>query len=112
MSRQATTAIMRLPHGLRTAESGLACLTRKGRVFCGLSASVLKSLDGLAFPGNYPKGAVLFIEGQTARGIFLVCTGQVKLSICSRDGKIIILKIAQMGDLIGFTQLCQADPTR
>lgn len=36
------------------------------------------------------------------RGIFVVCSGQVKLSICSRDGKVLILKIAQAGELLGL----------
>jgi CRP-like cAMP-binding protein len=43
----------------------------------------------------YPKGAVLVMEGQAACGIFAVCSGQVKLSTSSLEGKAIILKIAE-----------------
>jgi CRP/FNR family transcriptional regulator len=50
----------------------------------------------------YPKGAVLFMEGQTACGIFAVCSGQVKLSTSSVGGKAIILKIAEAGELLGL----------
>jgi CRP/FNR family transcriptional regulator, cyclic AMP receptor protein len=96
--------------GLRVVESSLACLTRKGRVFSDLSASALKPLDACSSPVNYPKGAVLFLEGQVARGIFVVGDGQVKLSISSRDGKVIILKIAQAGELMGLHATLSGKP--
>ena len=96
------TAIMQSPNGLRIVESGLACLTDKGQVFSDMSSRALKALDSLTSPVNYPKGAVLFLEGQTARGIFVVSSGQVKLSICSREGKVIIVRIAQAGELLGL----------
>jgi len=102
---------MRSPYGLRIVESSLkAFLTHKGRVFCDLSASALKALDAFSYPVDYPKGALLFIEGQTARGIFVICSGQVKLYFSSRDGKVIILKIAQAGELIGLHATLSGKP--
>jgi CRP/FNR family transcriptional regulator len=101
---------MKSPKELTIVESGLACLTHKGRVFCDLSASALKSLDSFTSPVNYPKGAVLFGEGQTVRGIFVVSSGQVKLSICSRDGKVIILKVSQAGELLGLHATLSGKP--
>ena len=101
---------MQSPHGLGIVASSLACLTRKGRVFCELSASALKALDVFTSSANYPKGTVLYAEGQTAGGIFVLCTGQVKLSISSRDGKIIILKIAQAGELLGLHATLSGKP--
>ena len=96
--------------GPRVVESGLACLTHKGRVFGDLSASALRSLDSLTCPVNYPKGAVLFIEGQPVRGVFVVSSGQVKLSIGSPDGKAIILKIARTGELLGLHAALSGKP--
>ncbi len=101
---------MKSPNELTVVESGLACLTHKGRVFCDLSASALKSLDSFTSPVNYPKGTVLFEEGQTVRGIFVVSSGQVKLSICSRGGKVIILKISQAGELLGLHSTLSGKP--
>jgi CRP/FNR family transcriptional regulator, cyclic AMP receptor protein len=60
-------------------------------------ASNLKGLDIIIPPTAYPKGAVLFMEGQTARGIFAVCGGKVKLFTASREGKTIILKVELLG---------------
>jgi CRP/FNR family transcriptional regulator len=103
-------AIMQSPDEPTIAESGLACLTDKGQVFCDLSTSALKSLDSFTSPMNYPKGAELFREGQTVRGVFVVSSGQVKLSICSRDGKVIILKVSQAGELLGLHATLSGKP--
>jgi len=67
-------------------------------------------LDTIIPPVAYPKGAVLFMEGQTACGIFAVCSGQVKLSTSSVEGKAIILKIAEAGELIGLPATLSGGP--
>jgi CRP/FNR family cyclic AMP-dependent transcriptional regulator len=73
-------------------------------------ASRLKVLDIIIPPVAYPKGAVLFMEGQTSSGIFAVCTGQVKLSTSSLEGKAIILKIAEAGELLGLPATLSGKP--
>jgi len=73
-------------------------------------ASRLEVLEIIIPPVAYPKGAVLFMERQTARGIFTVCTGQVKLSTSSLEGKKIILKIAEAGDLLGLPATLSGKP--
>ena len=69
-----------------------------------------QALDSVTSLVNYPKGAVLFLEGQPVRGVFVVSGGQVKLSICSRDGKVIIVKIAQEGKLLGLHAALSGKP--
>jgi CRP/FNR family transcriptional regulator len=59
---------------------------------------------------TYPKGAVLFMEGQAASGIFAVCCGHVKLSISSLAGKQIILRIAEAGELLGLPATLSGRP--
>lgn len=49
----------------------------------------------------HPPGTILFYEGQTATGVYLVLMGSAKVSISSSQGKILILRIAQTGDLLG-----------
>ncbi|HKN24352.1 MAG TPA: Crp/Fnr family transcriptional regulator, partial [Candidatus Acidoferrum sp.] len=58
----------------------------------------------------YPKGAVLFVEGQAPRGIFVLCKGRVKLSICSTEGKTLILKIAEPGEVLGLSATVSGKP--
>ena len=63
--------------------------------------AALQYFESIKYATAYPKGAVLFVEGQTPRGIFVLCKGRVKLSICSTDGKTLILKIAEPGEVSG-----------
>jgi CRP/FNR family transcriptional regulator len=51
---------------------------------------------------TYPAGAVLFAEGENPHGVFVLVTGQVKLSIGSPSGKVIILRIARAGEILGL----------
>jgi CRP/FNR family transcriptional regulator len=50
----------------------------------------------------YPKSAMLFVEGQQPRGVFVLCAGKAKLFTSSSDGKTIITKISEAGDLLGL----------
>jgi len=45
---------------------------------------------------------VLFLEKQVPRGIYVLCEGQVKLSISSGEGKRLILRIAKPGEVLGL----------
>ena len=81
------------PYGLDIIESCLTCKVRADRIFCDLPASALQSFEGIKYATAYPKGAVLFVEGQAPRGIFVLCKGRVKLSICATDGKTLIVRL-------------------
>ena len=50
----------------------------------------------------YPRSAVLFNEGHVARGLYVLCTGSAKISICSADGRKVIMRIAKPGDVLGL----------
>jgi CRP/FNR family transcriptional regulator len=71
-------------------------------MFCNLSPDELKDFDRLGTQVRLPKGAVLFHEDEPSQCISVICSGQVKLSCTSREGKTMILKIAVPGDLLGL----------
>jgi CRP/FNR family transcriptional regulator len=50
-----------------------------------------------------PMGALLFVEGQSPRGIFVVCSGKVKLLTTSKEGKVLVLKKAEAGEVLGLS---------
>jgi CRP/FNR family transcriptional regulator len=52
----------------------------------------------------------LFIEGQRPRGVFVLCTGRVKLSTSSSEGKTIITKISEPGDVLGLNATVSDHP--
>jgi CRP/FNR family transcriptional regulator, cyclic AMP receptor protein len=62
-----------------------------------------KEFDSIKVSKVYPKGALLFIEGQHAGAVYMLCQGKVKLSTCSRDGKVIILDVVEAGDVLGLS---------
>lgn len=95
--------MMNTPYGLEIIESCLTCKLRKTKWFCSLSPEVLKSFSGASHLSTYPGGAVLFVEGQMPRGALVLCSGKVKLSTTSREGKVLILKMAEPGEVLGLS---------
>jgi len=93
---------MRAPYGLNIIDNCLACPSRGEHLFCNLSAQAGQRLNEIKSTAVYPKGAMLFIEGQMSRGVFVLCGGRVKLSTTSREGKTIITKISDAGDVLGL----------
>lgn len=81
----------------------LDCNLRLEDFFCNLSESSRQTFESLKITNAYPKGATLFMEGHPANGIYMLCQGRVKLSTCSRDGKVIILQIAEAGEILGLS---------
>ncbi len=98
------------PYGLDIIESCLGCKMRADHIFCDLPTAALQSFEQVKYATAYPKGAVLFVEGQAPRGIFVLCKGRVKLSICSTDGKTLILKIAEAGEVLGLSATLSGKP--
>jgi CRP/FNR family cyclic AMP-dependent transcriptional regulator len=76
-------------------------LTPADKTFCDFPPAVADALENEALTTTYPTGAVLFAEGQAPRGVFIVRRGRVKLSICSSDGRTLILRIVEAGCPLG-----------
>ena len=98
------------PYGLEIVESCLTCKLRADKIFCNLPQATVQALEAIKYTTAYPKGAVLFVEGQAPRGVFILCRGRVKLSICSSDGKTLILKIAEAGEVLGLSASVSGKP--
>jgi CRP/FNR family cyclic AMP-dependent transcriptional regulator len=67
--------------------------------------SLLNQLRGLSqstFTKDYPRGSVLFAEGENARGVYVLSEGRAKVSISSAEGKTLVLRVAQPGELLGI----------
>lgn len=58
----------------------------------------------------HPRGKVLFAEGEAARGIFILRTGRAGVSIASSEGRVVILRIAQAGDVLGLNSVLRDSP--
>ena len=53
----------------------------------------------------HPRGKVLFTEGESARGVFILRTGRATVSISSSEGRLVILRIAQAVDVLGLNSV-------
>jgi CRP/FNR family transcriptional regulator, cyclic AMP receptor protein len=93
---------MPAPYGFAVSESCQTCKLSTNGFYCKLPPAALRNFDAVQSTSVYPKGAVLFVEKQDARGIFVLCKGQVKLSISSREGRTLILAIAGAGEVLGL----------
>lgn len=93
---------MRGPYGFELTGTCQMCKLRKKGFFCDLAANALRDLDAVRSNSVYPEGALLFLEKQAPRGVFILCEGEVKLSISSKEGKTMILRIAKAGEILGL----------
>jgi len=97
-------------YSLNIVENCLKCEFREERLFCHLPDDVLEELQRIKATSVYPKGALLCLEGQAPRGVFILCTGRAKLSTTSAEGKTIILRIAEPGEVLGLTAVVDDTP--
>ncbi|HKQ32753.1 MAG TPA: cyclic nucleotide-binding domain-containing protein, partial [Thermodesulfobacteriota bacterium] len=63
------------------------CSLRAGTIFSGLDSSGIVELESKMQRLDYPKDVVLFLKGEQPRGIYCICSGRVKLSVHSPDGR-------------------------
>lgn len=98
------------PYGLPVIDSCLTCPHREERLFCNLSPDAVQKLAKITSRATYPKGAVLFVEGQEPRGVFILCNGTAKLSTSSVDGRGLILRIADPGEVLGLSGAISGKP--
>lgn len=79
------------------------CVKNKEGFFCDLLPESVKAFDSVKITNGYSSGSMLFIEGQPANGVYMLCQGEAKLYTCSRDGKVVILHVARPGELLGLS---------
>jgi len=72
-------------------------------LFCRLSPESLHSLNSIRQNSFYPRGALLFVEGEPSRGIFILCSGQARLAANSKTGKTITLRQVEAGEVLGLS---------
>src|SRR5215470_12519615 len=100
----------RSPYGFELTESCLECRHRGEYLFCNLPRPAVEQLEQIRSSAVYPKGAMLFVEGQEPRGIFILCHGRVKLTTSSEQGRIVILRIADAGEVLGLSATISGRP--
>ncbi len=101
---------MRGPYGFELDENCQSCKVRANGFFCQLGPAAMEHFNTIKTSASYPAGAVLFLEKQDPRGAFVLCAGEVKLSISSSGGKTLILRIAKPGEILGLMATLSGSP--
>jgi CRP/FNR family transcriptional regulator len=86
------------------------CTLRTARFFCAMKDATVATWNDMTFSSLYPKGATLFAEGEKPRGVFLVCSGRVKLVTTSAAGRSLIARIAGPGEILGVAPVVLGQP--
>ncbi len=94
---------MKANENFRVQPKCSACEFRHKGYFCDFSPETLVDFEGLKVTRIYPKGKVIFTQGQPSNGVFILCQGRAKLSIYSRDGRTCILRVVEPGDVMGLS---------
>src|SRR5882672_5721320 len=64
-----------------------------------------KAWREMRLANRFKPGEVVFYEGEQPRGLFVVCTGKVKIYKSSRTGQQLITRVESPGDLLGHISL-------
>lgn len=57
------------------------------------------------FNSLHGRGKVLFAEGEPARGVYILRTGRAAVSISSSEGRNVIVRLTQTGDVLGLNSV-------
>jgi CRP/FNR family transcriptional regulator len=82
-----------------------SCSKAGKHAFCNLGRESRAFFESNTVSMEYPRGAVIFREGEASDAVFLLCSGKVKVSATSKEGRTMILRIADVGDVLGLSSV-------
>lgn len=86
------------------------CPARGKHLFCSMDNGSLDKFEAIGTPVQFSTGAVIFREGDNCGSVHVLCSGRVKLSATSREGRTLILKIARAGEVLGLSAALANQP--
>jgi CRP/FNR family transcriptional regulator len=91
----------------KTIEVFESSMTRTGEYVqdCDPLLREIHSLKTSSLNSLHPPGRVLFAEGEQARGVYILKSGSASVSVSSNDGRVLILKIACAGEVLGLNSV-------
>jgi CRP/FNR family cyclic AMP-dependent transcriptional regulator len=86
----------------REGRNCINCTVRGPDGFCRLTSEVLQDLQAIGRPMRFEAGERLLHEGFRAEQVYVVCQGTIKLTASSPEGRLLIVRIAGPGDVLGL----------
>jgi len=75
-----------------------------------LGDGLIKQLEAEGFVCSLPARAILFMEGDAPRGVHLICQGHIKLTVSSREGRVLIIRVIDPGEILGLHNCLSGAP--
>ena len=95
---------MKVTETIRRAQDNcVGCSRRSEKYFCDLPETELRQFSSFKLTRSFRKGATLFTEGQPANGVHVLCSGRVKLSTYSAEGRSLIVRVVEPGEVLGLS---------
>ena len=79
-----------------------ACQHRQSGWFCSFGRSIQSDVELSATTISLPAQTSLFVQGDEARCLYLVCGGYLKLTAGRSSGKRVVVRVAGPGHLLGL----------
>ena len=70
-----------------------------------LSDPSIRLINQIAHFGRQPEHTIIFLEGEKARGVYILYEGRANVLTTTIEGKTLILKVALPGDVLGVTSV-------
>jgi CRP/FNR family transcriptional regulator len=87
------------------SSGSLHCSTYSPHGFGSLSAAALREFHSLGICHHYPAHKVIIREGFPADHVIIIRDGRAKLVASSSEGRLLLLRIAGPGDILGLAAL-------
>jgi CRP/FNR family transcriptional regulator len=86
------------------------CRAKGACFFTDLKDESLKEFRDGRITNVYKKRQVVFYEGHRPHGVFLVCSGRVKVYKSDHKGHQLTVRVANHGDILGYRALLASEP--
>lgn len=77
-----------------------SCASRNARSFCSLGDELLREFRTVVGLSRFGAGAMIYREGDRCERVYVVCEGRAKLLSTSGDGKVLLLRFCEPGDVL------------
>ena len=88
----------------------MASVLKEVPLFAGFSPNELADLASFVRPRRYPRGSIIFHQGDPGTTLYVIETGEVKLTVTAESGKEVTLALLGPGAFFGELSLLDGGP--
>jgi CRP/FNR family cyclic AMP-dependent transcriptional regulator len=96
--------------GAKTGSLDRRAILRDHPLFSGLPADIIERLCAYGKMKEVKRGATIFTKGEPGQSMFAVCSGTVKISVPSLEGKDAVFNFINAGGIFGEIALLDGHP--